>query len=108
MMNKNFCFVLMLIMSGVLLFSCLKKTGKKDVEENLKTAMGLYLNHQPRLDTSRVKFKVLEVTYFEDKMAYLCEFRVNMKTKENSQIKDTIGMMAANVSKDFKTVSRKY
>jgi uncharacterized protein YkuJ len=107
-MNKNFCFVLVLIMSGILLFSCLKKTGKKDVEENLKTAMGLYLNRQPRLDTSRTKFKVLEVTYFEDKMAYLCEFKVNMKQKENKQIKDTIGMMAANISKDFKTVSRKY
>jgi hypothetical protein len=107
-MYKNSRFAFIAILSGLLIFSCIKKTSKKEVEENLKTAMGLYLNHQPRLDTSRVKFKVLEVTYFEDKMAYLCEFRVNMKTKENSQIKDTIGMMAANVSKDFKTVSRKY
>jgi hypothetical protein len=92
---------------GNFLFSCVKKESKKDVEENLKKAMGLYLNHKPGLDTSRVKFQVLEVAYFEDKMAYICDFKVHMQDKTGEQIKDTTGMMQASISKDYKDVTRK-
>lgn len=94
------------ILLGFLLFSCAKKISKKDVEESLKSSMGLYLNHQPRIDTSRVKFNVLEVIYFEDKTFYLCNFKVNMKEKRVNQIFDTTGTMSARISKDFKNVSR--
>lgn len=107
-MFKKIRLVLTVAGLGLLLFSCLKKTSKKEVEDNLKTAMNLYLNHQPRLDTSKVRFKVLDVSYYEDKMTYICEFRVNMSRKINNQIRDTSGIMAANISKDFKTVGRKY
>lgn len=88
-------------------FSCVKKDSKKDVEDNLKTAMGLYLNHKPGMDTSRVKFNVLEVAFFEDKMGYICDFKVNMKEKNGDQVKDTTGMMEAYISKDYKDVTRK-
>jgi PBP1b-binding outer membrane lipoprotein LpoB len=107
-MFKKIRLVLTITGIALLLFSCLKKTSKKEVEDNLKAAMDQYLNHQPRLDTSKVKFNVLDVSYYEDKMTYICEFKVNMSRKINDQIKDTSGIMAANVSKDFKTVGRKY
>lgn len=68
--------------------------------------MDLYLNHQPRIDTSRVKFNVLYVAFFEDKTFYLCNFKVNMKEKRVNQIFDTTGTMSARISKDFKNVSR--
>ena len=77
-----------------------------DVQESLKAAMDLYLNHQPRIDTSRVKFHVMEVIYFEDKTNYLCNFKVNMKEKRINQLFDTTGNMSARISKDFKNVSR--
>jgi hypothetical protein len=107
-MNKYFRYIITFLLGGTLLFSCFKKTSRKEVEENLKTAMGLYLNHQPQIDSSRVKFNVLEVVYFEDKTDYICEFKVNMKEKHDTILKDTTGSMSANISKDFKTVSRRY
>ena len=81
---------------------------KEDVQESLKSAMDLYLNHQPMIDTSGVKFSVLEVIYFEDKSNYICNFKVNMKGKRVNQLFDTTGAMSARISKDFKNVSRTY
>jgi endonuclease III-like uncharacterized protein len=106
-MIKNSKPAFIAIISTILLFSCQKKISKKDIEENLKAAMSLSLNHRPGIDTSRVKFYVREVAYFEDKSAYLCQFKVDMKEKTNEQIKDTTGIMNADISKDFKTVSRR-
>lgn len=92
---------------GIFFSSCLKKDNRKQTEENLKTAMDLYLNHQRQIDTSRVKFKVLEVTFFEGKLGYICNFKVNMKDRRDSILMDTTGFMDANISKDFKDVSRR-
>jgi hypothetical protein len=100
--------VIMIALAGGIFFgSCIKKDNRKQTEENLKTAMDLYLNHQPKIDTSRVKFKVVEVTFFEGKMGYICDFKVNMKERRDSIIIDTTGFMNANISKDFKDVSRR-
>ncbi len=90
------------------LVSCLKKQSKKDTVENLKAAMNTYLNHQPQIDTSRVKFQVLEVVFYEEKANYLCEFKVNMKQKTPTRLIDTTGTMNARVSKDFKDISRNF
>jgi hypothetical protein len=106
-MFRNFRIAFTAFILGIFLFSCVKKESRKDVEQNLKTAMGLFLNHKPGMDTTRVKFRVLEVVYFEDKLVYICDFKVNMKEKQGDQIKDTTGMMQATVSKDYKTVTRK-
>ncbi len=83
---------------------CLKKPSKRDVEANLKYSMGLFLNSPARVDTSKAKFIVLSVTYFEAKSAYECEFKVHLKNPAT----DTIGVMGASISKDFSQVKRKY
>ena len=68
---------------------------------------GLYLNHRPQIDTSKTKFYVLEVTYYEATRGFICEFKVNMKQQLPDRLVDTVGYMNANISKDFKEVSRK-
>jgi hypothetical protein len=105
-MIKLIRLVFAAILCGIIFSSCVKKISANDVQESLKSAMNLYLNHQPRIDTSHVKFNVLEVVYFEDKTNYLCNFKVNMKEKRINQIFDTTGSMSARISKDFRTVSR--
>jgi hypothetical protein len=107
-MLKKFRFLTAALFSGLILISCVKKTSRKDTEDGLKNAMGLYLNHSPKIDTSRVKFNVLEVTYFEDKEYYVCHFKVNMKQERKDRLLDTTGSMSAHISKDFKDVSRTY
>jgi hypothetical protein len=105
-MIKLIRLVFAAILCGIIFSSCAKKISTSDVQESLKAAMDLYLNHQPKLDTSRVKFHVMEVVYFEDKTNYLCNFKVNMKEKRINQLFDTTGNMSARITKDFKIVSR--
>jgi hypothetical protein len=62
-------------------------------------SMNDYLNKQRE---GKAEFKVKEVIFFAEKNRYLCEFKVNMKTATL----DTIGIMKANISKDFKEVER--
>jgi hypothetical protein len=99
---------LIAVFTGTCLFSCIKKPSRKEIEENLKTAMELNLNHHPGTDTATLKFKVLNVFYYEEKSFYTCEFKVNMKQKTPEILKDTTGTMKAEISKDFQTVTRKY
>jgi hypothetical protein len=106
-MYKYVRIIFFAILCGILMFSCKKKSSKKEVEENLITAMGKYLNHQPRIDTSMVKFNVLEVAYYEATAGYICDFKVKMTDKTKGQVKDTIGSMSANISKDFMAVKRR-
>jgi|GEM_PF-1389776 len=106
-MKSKSAIIIFVLIVGIFFSSCLKKDNRKQTEENLKTAMDLYLNHQRKIDTSRVKFKVLEVTFFEGKLGYICNFKVNMKEKRDSMLTDTTGFMDANISKDFKDVSRR-
>ncbi|HET7001052.1 MAG TPA: hypothetical protein VFI33_07075 [Puia sp.] len=106
-MKSKSAVMIIALMGGIFFSSCLKKDSRKQTEENLKTAMDLYLNHQPKIDTSRVKFRVLEVTFYEAQMGYICSFKVNMKEKRDSILSDTTGFMNANISKDFKDVSRR-
>ena len=107
-MFKKIELVSIALICGFLLFSCVKKAGKKELEDNLKAAMVAHLNHNPQIDTSRVKFYIQEVIFFEEKEDYLCEFKVNMKEKLNTQLKDTTGTMSAKISKDFKIVTRRF
>ena len=83
--------------------ACLKKTSKQDIDTGLKAAMTRSLNSDKNIDTSKVKFTVLDVTYFEEKETFACEFKVNMKTPNM----DTTGMMSANISKDYTRIFRK-
>ena len=83
--------------------SCIKKPSRNELEMALMNAMSNNLNSNPNIDTSKIKFTVLSVDYFEEKTFYACEFKVRMKTP----ITDTTGIMAANVNKDLEHVVRK-
>ena len=106
-MNKKLRVVFVSLLGLFFFISCIKKDSEKQIRENLKTAMELSLNHNPRIDTAKVKFKVLEVAYYEAKNGYICDFKVNMKERRDGQLNDTTGMMSANISKDFKDVTRR-
>ena len=91
------------IVCSVVIFSCrAKDTTRAEIENDLKVAMQTYLYNAINNDSSNVKYKVLDVTYYEAPDKYLCEFQVHMVTK----MLDTTGMMRADVSKDFKKVDR--
>jgi len=107
-MYKKFRTISICLVGVFLMFSCIKKHGRKEIEENLKTAMELSLNHQPGADTSQTKFRVLEVSFYESPKVYTCEFKVNLKQKMPNRLVDTTGYMRADISKDFNTVSRIY
>lgn len=94
------CSLLLVLISS----ACARKSVKRDVKNNLENAMEIYLNSPKRVDTAKVKFKVLDVIYYEDKLVYDCQFKVHMKNAAT----DTIGQMGATVTKDFSTVKRKY
>jgi len=93
---------LVLVLIG-LFTACKRKLSSEDVERELKTAMLHQLNKGLNSDSTKVKFEVLKVNYFEDKQFYECEFNVRMKTAAL----DTTGIMLARVSKDFTVVRRK-
>jgi hypothetical protein len=106
-MIKKFRLAFISLLGLFFFVSCIKKDSPKQIQENLKTAMELSLNHNPRIDTAKIKFKVLDVAYYEAKNGYICDFKVNMKEKRDGQLNDTTGMMSANISKDFKDVTRR-
>lgn len=92
---------LLLVMIGP---GCVRKPAIRDTKDNLKNAMSQYLNSPKRADSTKVKFTVLDVIYYEDKTVYDCQFKVHMK---NATI-DTVGDMGATVTKDFSRVRRKF
>lgn len=87
----------------VLATSCQPAPGTSvAVKANLKTSMQAFLYNAINNDSANLKYRVEDVTYYEDKDKYSCDFKVNMKGK----LFDTTGIMKANVSKDFKKVNR--
>lgn len=82
---------------------CVKKPSEKDIEKSLTNTMNKFLNTNTRVDSSKSKFDVLDVVYFEDEALYHCEFKVHLI----SPTKDTTGVMTATISKDFERVHRK-
>lgn len=83
--------------------ACSPKPTPADVSDRLKRAMSEFLYRSVNNDSSRVKFRVNEVTYFADKEFYECEFKVNMLQAGH----DTTAMMRARVASDFSKVVRK-
>lgn len=73
------------------------------LKNKLIETMSDYLNAKPS-DTTP-KFIVKEITFFPNTMGkpfYNCTFTVEMRSKN----KDTTGVMAAEITNDFKKVSR--
>jgi hypothetical protein len=83
---------------------CKRNMSREDVENQLKMAFYKGLYESVHNDSSQVKFEVKKVSFFEDKYLYDCEFTVRLKKPGY----DTTGVMGATVSKDFKTIRRKY
>jgi hypothetical protein len=95
---------ILLLAVFLVMFACKHATTRNEVERKLKKSMTEYLYNSVNNDSSQVKFNVLNVIFFEEKNIYRCEFDVQM-TRPNGR--DTTGTMSADISKDFKKVSRK-
>jgi hypothetical protein len=89
----------------LLIVACKRAHSVAEVRKELSKAMltSLWTDHNK--DTSKVKFEILDVNYFEDTTFFECEYKVHMHIVKTGF--DTVGMMAARVSKDFITVKRK-
>jgi hypothetical protein len=94
-----------IIIAAVLLAlsACARKENPADIQARLKEAMSKFL--QSGRDTSKVKFQVLDVYYYEDQTFFECEYKVRMQVPATHV--DTVGRMTARVSRDFQTVKRK-
>jgi hypothetical protein len=77
-----------------------KRLSPEQLENKLMKTMNNYLDKN---GNANVKFTVKSVVFYPEKEYYLCEFRVNM----HGATIDTIGTMAATISKDFNTVKRR-
>lgn len=99
-MKKHLFFLALVTFS---LLSCQKKPKTEEVNEHLNKAMREFLYSTVNNDSSKVKFDVQEVLFYEAANFYECEYKVRVV----SPGKDTTGIMKARVSKDFTKVNRK-
>jgi len=94
-----------------LLASCKQPLTKEKTESKLMESMSNYLNNEPK-SKGKINFTVNSVAYFEDKDAYLCEFKVRMLALERDKFTgiriDTTGIMKAKITKNFSSVNRIY
>ena len=96
--------IFVLVTSLLVLFSCKKKMSREELETQLKKAVYRGLYQDINNDSSKVKFDVLSVNFYEDKDFYDCEFMVRLREPG----RDTTGSMGATITKDFKKMNRKY
>ena len=83
--------------------ACNANPSPDEIRTKLKSAMQNYLYKSVNNDSSKVKFRVEDVVYYDDVKGYDCEFHVKMTTVG---VRDTVGVMRAQVSKDFTKVDR--
>ena len=98
-MNKKILVCLLLILG----LCCQKKPKPSELEKQLRKTMSAFLYKSVNNDSSKVKYDVKEVIFFEAPDFYECEFNVKMSQAG----KDTTGVMGARITKDFLRVSRK-
>jgi hypothetical protein len=89
----------------LLTLGCKRNLTPDEIRTELKQAMLNHLQKDRYFDSGKVHIKVLDVVYFEDRKVYNCEFRVSMKIPARGL--DTVGVMTANISKNFDSVYRK-
>ena len=87
------------------LTACNANEQPENLKVKLQAAMQDYLYKSINYDSSKAKYAVTNVVYFEEKTSFTCEFTVLLKVAGR---KDTIGTMGAFVSKDFATVTRRF
>lgn len=88
----------------LLAFACKSKPSHEAIEADLKKAMLKSLYEAVHNDSSKVKYQIQQVYFFEEKDFYDCEFRVQMYQQGH----DTLGVMKAAITKDFSKVTRAY
>ncbi len=96
---KNLSIIMLLFIAGM---GCKPKViSGKELENKLMETMSDYLK---KSSTTGAEFEVKSVNYFPnaDKKLYDCEFSVLMHLKN----RDTIGIMKAQITNDFKKVDR--
>ena len=81
--------------------ACRRKLSREETKEQLEKAMSQKLKQRQPPNAPQLRFDVLDVNYFEDTKFYICKFTVKMTLPDG---KDTTGIMAGKVSKDFSTV----
>ena len=84
--------------------ACRKKYTRSEIESELSNAMLRSLYEKVDNDSSRVKYRVQQVYYFEEPNSFDCEFRVKMLVNGH----DTTGVMKATIDKKFSKVTRIY
>lgn len=96
----KFGFILIVLLT--LSTGCKQKIlSGKALEDKLMETMNDFLNKNPKND---IKFTVKDVVYYPDinKKLYDCKFHVDMQKGEM----DTVGIMRATITNDFKEVQR--
>lgn len=97
-MKYVFTFILLLAMG----IGCKPKVlSGKALENKLMETMSDFLKNSPN---KGIKFTVKDVIYYPNinKKLYDCEFHVDMQKGD----KDTVGIMRATITNDFKDVER--
>lgn len=89
----------------VIAAACNNTEQKNDPKEQLKAAFVESLYKAVNYDSSKVRYRVDEVIYYEDTKYYDCQFKLTMFRKGYT---DTTGSVWAYVSKDFKEVKRTF
>ena len=97
---KQLLFCLLVLLA----FSCRKKPGRQELETSLNQAMLRSLYQAVNNDSSKVKYRIQQVYFYEEPDFYDCEFKVQMYQPGH----DTLGVMKAAITKDFAKVTRAY
>jgi light-regulated signal transduction histidine kinase (bacteriophytochrome) len=94
--------VLLLTLS---IWGCKRKTADTNAktESRLKAAMQDELYKAVNYDSATIKYRVLDVTFYEEKNRFICEFKVRLMQNGH----DTTGIMTADISRDMTVVKRK-
>jgi len=96
-------YIFILLVLFALGTGCKRKVlSGPELQNKLIETMQAYLNSEAK---PGAEFKVKDVNYYPEKAtkSYDCEFHVDMKLNG----KDTVGIMTATISNDFKRVERK-
>lgn len=108
--------VLILLLT-IFFFACKAKNPNAGIEDDLKNTMQNYLYKAVNNDSSKVKYHIEKIIYYDDKLRhkYICEFTVHVKAKVpdttgnmKTKLFDTTGIMKADISEDLKKVTRYY
>jgi hypothetical protein len=96
---------MIVLLMALSLCGCKRKSAdsKEKTESRLKAAMQAELYNAVNNDSSTVQYRVLEVSYFEERNRFICEFKVRLMRNGH----DTTGVMTADISKDMTVVKRK-